>query len=181
MNNIYLAGADVSRNDADALDYFERVKALCNKYGFTGLSPFDNEKFEGELFSKAHSKSIFLSNIDLIHKCNIIIVNLNPFRGACVDDGSAFEMGVGFTLKKIMYGYTQFHNEKLKDITENYFNYNYLRQKSIYPKIEKFGNNCVNLMLQEGIELFGGKILPTFEDCLKDLKENQYNLKMKTL
>jgi nucleoside 2-deoxyribosyltransferase len=177
MNNIYLAGADVFR--ADALDYFERIKALCEKYGFTGLSPFDNENFDGELFSKAHSKSIFLSNVDLIQKCNIIIVNLNPFRGACVDDGSAFEMGVGFSLKKIIYGYTQFHNEKLKDITETYFNYNYLKQKSEFPNIENFGNNCVNLMLQESIELFGGKILPTFEDCLIDLKNNHFNVKMK--
>jgi hypothetical protein len=39
-----------------------------------------------------------------------------------------------------------------------------------FVMIEAFGHNCVNLMIQESIELSGGKILSTFEECLIDLK-----------
>jgi len=173
MNNVYLGGPDVFR--ADALEHFRNIKTLCAKYGFNGLSPFDNEDFDGELYSKLHSKACFLGNIGLIQKSNILLLNLTPFRGACVDDGTSFEAGCGFTLGKIIYGYTEFYDEKLKDITETYFNYNYLRQESEFPSIESFADNNVNLMLQESIEISGGKILANIEDCLKDMEIIYYN------
>jgi len=164
MKTIYLAGPDVFR--ADPFIYFEQIKELCFKYGFFGLSPFDNEDFDGELFSKNHSKSIFLSNISLIKTCDIVIANLIPFRGACVDDGTAWEIAYAYSSHKIIYGYTPYVSLTLPEITKQI-----PKMSDEFPHIESFANNVVNLMLQESIELSGGKILNSFEDCLIDLNQ----------
>lgn len=165
MKKIYLAGPDVFRKDAMA--HFTEIKNLCDKYGFKGLSPFDNEDFDGVALSKGHSISIFKSNVELIKQCDIIIANLIPFRGACIDDGTAWEIGCGFTLGKIICGYTPYCEHKLKDVTKMMYN---IHQQKDFPNIEMFADNCVNLMLQESIELTGGKILPSFESCLIHLQ-----------
>jgi len=174
MKTIYLAGPDVFRENA--LEHFKTIKSLCTKHGFEGLSPFDNENFDGELFSKEHSKNIFLSNVQLIKKCDIVIANLIPFRGACVDDGTSWEIAYAYSLNKIIYGYTSNCSLKLEEITKMYFN---LKDQPEFPNVEKFGNNCVNLMLQESIESRNGKILASFEDCLIELKEKYYGINKK--
>ena len=172
MNNkIYLAGPDVFRQNH--IEYFNDIKILCAKYGFEGLSPFDNENFDGELFSKEHSINIFKSNINMIEKCEYVFANLIPFRGACVDDGTSWEVAYAYSLNKTIYGYTKYYDKKLKEITYNASiknkNTNFLIEKQFFPNIESFSNNCVNLMLQESIELSGGKILESFEECLINL------------
>jgi len=169
MKNIYLAGPDVFRNDAS--EYFKTLKVLCNKYGFNGFSPLDNDgNFNGELFSKSHGNHIFGGNVNLIRECDIIIANLVPFRGACVDDGTAWEVGYGYAIDRLIYGYTPYNKMFLK--TTTYMNFD-MQLQSVYPNIESFGNNSVNLMLQSSIECCGGKILDSFENCLIDLK-NKY-------
>jgi len=169
MKKIYLAGPDVFR--ANPLEHFKTLKALCKEYGFIGLSPFDNEDgFDGEISSKKHATHIFAGNVALVKICDIIIANLTPFRGACVDDGTAWEIGCGYTNAKLIYGYTDYYCVKLPyQINLNAHPDSLLE----FPNIESFGENCVNLMLQESIELSGGKILKTFEDCLIDLNKNR--------
>jgi nucleoside 2-deoxyribosyltransferase len=136
---IYLAGPDVFRNKP--IKHFMKLKKLCNEYGFDGLSPFDNENFDGELFSKEHSKSIFKSNVDLINKCDIIIANLTPFRGACIDDGTAWEIAYGYSKNKLIYGYTGYYDKNLKEITE--LEYPLDPEYGMFPNIESFDKNCV--------------------------------------
>jgi nucleoside 2-deoxyribosyltransferase len=161
---IYLAGPDVFR--FNALGYFEAVKKLCKSYGFEGLSPFDNDSFNGELFSKEHSTNIFKGNFSLIDKCDIIMANLIPFRGACVDDGTAWELGYGYSKGKLLYGYTPMIVKLPYQLDMDKYPDSLLE----FPIVESFGDNLVNLMIQESIELSGGKILNTLENCLKDLK-----------
>ncbi len=169
MRRIYLAGPDVFRNNP--FEYFDKIKVLCKSYGFEALSPFDSEgDYVDELFTKKHATHIFHGNHGLIKYCDIIIANLVPFRGACVDDGTAWELGCGYANNKLLYGYTQYSKMLLKAVT--YMNFD-MQLQSVYPNIESFGSNCVNLMIQESIELSGGKILDTFENCLIDLKSKQ--------
>lgn len=173
MNNkIYLAGQDVFR--ANAAEHFAELKKLCENYGFEGVSPFDNEIFDGEKFSKEHSKHVFFANVSKIEECFAIVANLNPFRGACVDDGTSFELGVGWCNSKFMCGYTKFHGWKHKDVVESI----HVIERSVleFPIIESFADNTVNLMLQESIEDSGGKILRTFEECLGYIKLYKINL-----
>jgi nucleoside 2-deoxyribosyltransferase len=161
---LYLAGPDVFRENA--LEHFAKMKALCDKYEFEGMSPFDNEdNFKGVLYSKEHSTRVFHCNHGAIKICDVVIANLVPFRGACIDDGTAWEVGCGFVHGKLLYGYTPWYDRPLVANTPAHY------QNSTFPNIEHFGNNCVNLMIQESIEVSGGRILMSFEDCLIDLKE----------
>ncbi len=164
---IYLAGPDVFR--ANTLEHFAEMKKLCDKYDFEGMSPFDNEdNFKGELFSKPHSRRVFHANVGVVKICDAIIANLIPFRGACVDDGTAWEIGCGYAYRKLLYGYSPYWNLTLPELTRTTLYSEYIKD-SDFPHIETFGKNCVNLMIQESIELTGGKILDTFENCLIDL------------
>jgi nucleoside 2-deoxyribosyltransferase len=167
MKTIYLAGCDVFAENAH--EYYERLKDLCDKYGFVGLSPFDvSNSFTGKKFSQEHSEYIFGNNVCLIRDCDIVIANIIPFRGACVDDGTAMEIGLAFGLQKTIYGYTPFANDSLETIT-NVFYPNY--RNTPYPVLEVFNNNPVNLMIYEAIDFNGGKIFQTFEQCLVDIKK----------
>ncbi|MFA5366358.1 MAG: nucleoside 2-deoxyribosyltransferase [Dehalococcoidia bacterium] len=161
---IYLAGPDVFR--ANAMEHFAEMKALCNKYDFEGMSPFDNENvFKGEQYSKEHGVFIFKINVNVIKLCDVIIANLVPFRGACIDDGTAWEMGCGYANNKILYGYTPWCYRTLVASTPDFL------INVTFPNVEHFGDNCVNLMIQHSIELSGGEIFPSFERCLIDLRE----------
>lgn len=44
--------------------------------------------------------------MDLIKSCDAIIANMTPFRGPSMDVGTAYEMGVGAALDKIVVGYS---------------------------------------------------------------------------
>lgn len=92
---IYLAGFDVFR--PDALEYGEELKVLCAQYGFEGLYPLDNEADSAE--------AIFQGNLRLINSCDILLCNLNPFRGNEPDSGTCFEVGYGFAKGKRIVGY----------------------------------------------------------------------------
>lgn len=165
MRKIYLAGPDVFRPNAE--EHFEKMKVLCIKYGFIGVSPFDGEPISDiEIGSSEHSKEIYIKNIKKVVECDIIIANLIPFRGACVDDGTAFEIGCGAVLGKKIYGYTPYYGFTLEDITIEKCN---LQDQKQFTEIEDFQGNHVNLMMNEAIRESGGVILKSFEDVLKHL------------
>ncbi len=92
---IYLAGHDVFR--PDALEFAEKSRALCRQFGFEALTPLDNPETD--------PKSIYEANIALIRKAQIVVANLNPFRGAEPDSGTVFELGYALALGKKVFGY----------------------------------------------------------------------------
>lgn len=83
MKQIYLAGFDVFAPDAKQRG--AAMKLQCAEHGFIGLYPLDNEADS--------AKAIFKGNLALIDSCDLVIANLNPFRGAEPDSGTAFEVG----------------------------------------------------------------------------------------
>jgi nucleoside 2-deoxyribosyltransferase len=161
MKKVYLAGPDVFRKNA--VVFLQRLKDLCTQYDFIGLSPLDNEV---NPTAKHVAASIFVGNLDLIDECDIIIANLDPFRGPNIDDGTAFEIGYGYAKGKQIYGYTLYNETSLEKLTTTY-DCGY----SVYTEVENFGY-CRNLMLVWSIYASGGKILRTFDDCLKDVSSN---------
>lgn len=100
MVKIYLAGPDVFRRDA--IEYGHGLKALCEKHGAVGLYPMDNEMPEGlgDLAMRIRD-----TNLDMIRDCDAIVANMHPFRGPSTDVGTAYEMGFGAALGKIIVGY----------------------------------------------------------------------------
>jgi len=165
---IYLAGPDVFRKNA--ISRLNSLKRFATKYGHEGIAPLDNIiPIEDELKNtQAHSKLIFEANVQLIKDCDIIIANLEPFRGPSIDDGTAWEIGYGFALNKTIYGYSEFSDMSLKDITDMMFD---LSKQKKYPEYEIMGNP-VNLMIADSIKGSGGKIFKTFEMCLMDLNKS---------
>ena len=103
MRRVYLAGFDVFR--ADALAHGERLKALCREYGFEGCYPLDNQA-PGSLAGRALAEWILRQNLALIDRADLVMANLNPFRGHEPDSGTAFEVGYAVALGKPVWAYT---------------------------------------------------------------------------
>lgn len=100
MKKIYIAGPDVFLPNAKEVG--EAHKKICEKYGFKGLFPLDNE-ISGDTKHDI-AKKIAFANIDLIKECDIVVANLNPFRGKEPDSGTVWECGFGYALgKEVVY------------------------------------------------------------------------------
>ncbi len=92
---IYLAGPDVFRSDV--LEWAETTRDTCRRYGYEALIPIDH--------GETKALKIFQTNPYLIRKAQIVIANLNPFRGAEPDSGTSFELGFALALDKKVCGY----------------------------------------------------------------------------
>jgi len=97
---IYLAGPSVFR--ADSIAHGAHLKGLCARHGALGLYPLDNE-ISGVPDLAAAIRG---ANMALIRRCDAIVVDMTPFRGPGMDGGSAYEMGAGAALGKLVVGYT---------------------------------------------------------------------------
>ncbi len=86
---VYLAGPDVFLPDAVAIG--RAKKSLCERYGFEGLFPFDNEV---DPTTPGADRAIFLGNMAFMEQATLGIFNLTPFRGVSADPGTVFELGV---------------------------------------------------------------------------------------
>jgi nucleoside 2-deoxyribosyltransferase len=99
---IYLAGFDVFR--ADSVRHGAYLRDLCARHGLHGLYPSDNAAPPG-LAGPALAHWIFQENIRLIGTADAVMANLNPFRGAEPDSGTAFEVGYAAALGKPVWAY----------------------------------------------------------------------------
>lgn len=143
MKKVYLAGYDVFA--ADAVRRGAQMKRACAERGFIGLYPLDNEASD--------PKEIFTGNLELIEQCDILIANLNSFRGAEPDSGTCFEVGYAYAKGKRIYGYLEdchTMREKLGERDSDGFT------------VENF-DMAVNLMLGCSAVIVQGKL----EDCLR--------------
>jgi nucleoside 2-deoxyribosyltransferase len=101
---IYLAGPDVFLPNAGSLA--ETKRKLCESYGFTGVSPVDNEIDLSLLSKREAALRISTANEEAIRGCQLLIANLTPFRGPSADVGTAYEMGFARALGLPIFGYT---------------------------------------------------------------------------
>lgn len=145
MKKIYLAGFDVFAPDAKQRG--AKMKMQCAGQGFIGLYPFDNEADNAD--------DIFTGNCGLIDQADIVIANLNPFRGAEPDSGTCFEVGYAFAKGKAVYGYlsdARTMREKLGAQDADGFS------------VEDFGLP-VNLMLAKGARIVEGDFAAALALC----------------
>ncbi|MBR1939337.1 nucleoside 2-deoxyribosyltransferase [Candidatus Saccharibacteria bacterium] len=144
---IYIAGPSVFA--PNALEIGKRYKEICKEHGFIGFYPLDAS-------GKLDSRGIFRANKSHIDEADIIVADINFFRGSTVDDGTAWEIGYGYAKGKEIFCYLQKEGnliEKLGRSDENGYS------------VEDFGNP-VNLMIAEAArEIFYGD----FEDCIRAL------------
>ena len=95
LPGVYLAGPDVFFPDIDARALAQ--KALCRELGLRPLHPVDQPELRAE--------TIFRNNLALLREAAGVVANLDPFRGAEVDSGTAFEVGYAVALGKPVVGY----------------------------------------------------------------------------
>jgi nucleoside 2-deoxyribosyltransferase len=116
MKTIYLAGPDVF--EPDALEQGERLKALCADFGLEGLFPLDNVI---EDFDQPHqtAEAIRKANLDLIRRADIVMANLNPFRGFEPDSGTVYEVGFAEALGKPVFSYASDRRHMLQRLREH--------------------------------------------------------------
>lgn len=143
---IYIAGFDVFKDNA--IELGNKYKEICKLYGFEGLYPLDN--------TSLNSNEIFRGNIGLIIQSDIIVANLNNFRGQTMDDGTAFELGYGYASGKLLYGYIDDSRSMVAKIGY---------QDNNGYNVENFGKP-INLMIAESVNIVEGD----FTDCVKRLK-----------
>lgn len=102
MKKIYIAGPDVF--ERNSIQIGRRYVQLCKKYGFEGLYPLDNTINFNQNKQKI-AQDIFLANKQLIDSCDIVVANLNSFRGKECDSGTVWECGYATGLGKKVFGY----------------------------------------------------------------------------
>lgn len=159
---VYLAGFEVFRPDAS--EHGRQMKQLCAEYGFEGIFPLDKD-IKPQPTKLETATAIFEGNVKLVHKADIIIANLNPFRGHEPDSGTVFECGLGYALNKKLYG----HIEDGRSITEK-LQFGIDSETGLYQdsmNVENF-ELPINLMLGISIEMVHG----TLEDALRKARED---------
>lgn len=163
MKKIYIAGFDVF--EANSIQIGKTFVELCKKYGFIGLYPLDNiVDFNQE--KRKIAQDIFKANVNLINECDIVIANINSFRGKEADSGTIWECGYSSALGKKVFAYMKnevnyidtFSKDEIKIVNNTVVD---LQDRFIedfdYP---------INLMIACSVEKI---IFGEFEDCLKEI------------
>ncbi|WP_066739338.1 nucleoside 2-deoxyribosyltransferase [Cupriavidus sp. D384] len=163
MKTIYLAGFDVFRKDA--LAWGEHLKALCARHGFEGCYPLDKAAPTG-LSGPDTAQWIYEANIALIRRADLVMANLDDFRGPGEpDSGTAFEVGFAVALQKPVWGYAADAGTLLDRVRVTTDDDGDARDANDYV-VENFGLP-MNLMLACSVRLVKGDA----EACLAEMAE----------
>ena len=149
---IYLAGPDVFF--PDAMERAERMKAYLAAHNMTGRFPLDKELDPAD-FPEPQDMALAIAraNEGIMREADIILANIQPWRGPEADDGTAYEIGFMAALGKLVVLYTSdrrsFHERVADDIYggDIYPDGPFIRGKSDNMLIENFGGLADNLML----------------------------------
>ena len=163
MKKIYIAGPDVF--ERDSIEIGEKYRSLCEEYGFLGHYPLDNEVDFKQTKQKI-AQDIFLANESLIDECDVVIANLNLFRGKEADSGTVWECGYAYAKGKKVYGYMDSTRDYLQEfpnaVEEDGF---FWDEENRF--IEDF-NHPINLMIAcSALKIVAGG----FEDVLKIIEK----------
>lgn len=170
---VYLAGPEVFR--PDAREYAQTQRTLCVRYGFVGLHPMDNNVDLSDRSMRTATR-IYRADVGQIQACDLVVANCNAFRGALMDDGTAYELGYANALGKPTYGYIdrllpahEFAQTKCAFTT---LPDGRLADADGYLLVDDFGTS-INLMMQCGMTETGGRLIEgDFEACLRAVRRD---------
>lgn len=114
----YMAGPDVFLPNAQ--EKADEVRALCLQYGVESLIPADNNELGNEsesLSEEAQSLRIFKKNVALIDRADLVLANLEPFRGPSADVGTVWEIGYAFAQGKRVFAYSSMASHYLHRVS----------------------------------------------------------------
>jgi nucleoside 2-deoxyribosyltransferase len=162
---LYIAGPDVF--EPDPINVGTRLKDLAHWYGFTPLYPMDNAV---STIDPNPSLTIFQGNANMIRQADIVVANLNPFRGTEPDSGTVWEVGYALGLGKRVIGHIKSDQTMLARVLASQGSSAdtpgpYLDTNGC--SIENFGHP-LNLMLMHSIEHL---VIGDFEIALQYLSQ----------
>ena len=162
---IYIAGPDVF--EPNSIEIGKIYSNLCEEYGHIGLYPLDNIVDFNQPKQKI-AQDIFHANVDLIKKADIVVANLNNFRGKEADSGTVWECGYASALGKKVYAYMDNSLSYLER-----FDSKEKRVDSSGAYVDKEGkmiedfDHPINLMIACSAQIING----IFEDVLKHIEK----------
>ena len=112
---IYLAGPEVFLPDAAAIG--AEKKRLCRQFGFEGLYPL-NEDAAAAPGDDPLDMKIYRACIAAIHRADLAIFNLTPFRGVSADVGTVFELGLCVGRGLPVFAYTNDSRDLVERVRE---------------------------------------------------------------
>lgn len=152
---VYFAGPDVFM--ANALEFGSYCKRVASEFGMVGLFPMDNEV---SLNDPEPGRTIYRKNREMLDISDVVVVNLNDFRGNDPDAGTVWELAYAVAKGKKVVGYLS----KDETLVERHRKQGtaFERDGHYYDehdrRIENFGNH-VNLMVQHSVdELVFGEV-----------------------
>ena len=92
---VYLAGPDIFR--PDAVDWAVAARELLAAHELQALIPIDGDQVS--------ANGIYHANLEMIRSADVVLANLNAFRGIEPDSGTCFEVGFAAALGKTVIGY----------------------------------------------------------------------------
>ncbi len=101
---IYLAGPDVFL--PDPLARAAEFKAVCVRLGAVGRFPLDGQDEVQDADPEVMAARISRADEALLARCDAVVANMAPFRGPSMDPGTAYEMGLGKGLGKLVVGWS---------------------------------------------------------------------------
>ena len=164
MQHIYIAGPDVF--ELNSINIGQKLVSLCEEYGYSGLYPLDNVVDFTQSKHKI-AQDIFDANVAMIEKADIVIANLNAFRGKEPDSGTVWECGYALAKGKKVYLYMQDTSSYVDRFHDDEKTQQELFVVDNEEKIIEDFAHPLNLMLScSATEIVQG----TFEDVLKKIR-----------
>ena len=149
---VYLAGPDVFY--PGAVQRGAKMKAALAERGMAGLFPLDDELHPGDFPDQAGLGLAIAASCEAqIHKADMGLFNIQPWRGPEADEGTAYELGFMAALGKPVVLYTNDRRPFAERIAagvyggEVYRNGAFLRGSHDDMMIEEFEGFASNVML----------------------------------
>ncbi|MEG0369539.1 MAG: nucleoside 2-deoxyribosyltransferase [Hungatella sp.] len=163
----YLSGPE--RYDENAVAKYSVMKAICNRHGIDAVAPIDWASGVTKITTE-EPYTVAANLLDNYQKqvrnCDIIIANLNDYRGYECSNDTGFECGMAFQLGKILYGYMDDTRPMKKRIPHLGEEYGFRDMTG--ANVENF-NYPLNLMFSCSMKIFEGKFEQIIEKIQKDL------------
>lgn len=168
---VYLSG--IERYQENAHEVFSKMKEICEKYGFIVYTPVDwapgVKKLKTDNLYK-WAANLFDNYQQHVRNCDVIIANLNDYRGYEVNNEVGFECGMAFQLGKKLYGYMDNAAPLIEKIP-------HLGEEKEFrdhtgSNVENF-NYPANLMFGSSMKIFEGKFEEIISKVAEDLKKGE--------
>ena len=103
---VYISGT--GRYTKDAEERFQKMKEICGRYGLRAVTPLD--RAPGVEKIRTDNPYVWAANVfdhfqQHVRNCDVILADLNDYRGYEVNNDVGFECGMGFQLGKRLFGY----------------------------------------------------------------------------